>query len=363
MSHPWIAVLSTTVLGLSVPLPAAAAAPAGLALGLPAAVTATELGGEDGVVRLENTTGHDLSRVMLRLRLTGAAAGRVELASADWCDHTRTTAVCKVDRLSPGDAISIRLDLLARKNAPDGAAGGVAVSASAAGVAAATGTFPVAVGSPPFTDVSAVAEQSEVYLHTGDTAALGVVYRNSGPVPARLRVADPAATGFDDVSWTDCPDDDGDACLVELPSGASRRLGFTMRLAGDHPAEPHVAMTVEGAYDRIVTDNLAVYPVCVYDTGRCTRNVPGTHSDVFAAPSARAVTAEPAPEAVGGGFGAVNLTEPDHAPVPVAHEADAEPPYDFFDEVTGILAYSLLGLFIVGASVALGLRKRAADQS
>lgn len=357
----WVTAAFGAALGLAAGLPAAAAAPAGLTLGLPGTVTATELGGGDSVVRLENTTGHDLSRVMLRLRLTGAAASRVELASADWCDHTKSTAVCKVDRLSPGDAIAIRLDLRARKNAAEGAAGTVAVSASAVGVAAATGTFPLAVGSPPFTDVSAVAEQSAVYLHAGDTATLGVTYRNAGAVPARLRVADPTATGFDDVAWTDCPEDDGDACLVELPSGSSRRLGFTMHLAGDHPAEPHVAMTVEGAYDRIVTDNLAVYPVCVYDTGRCTRNLPGTHSDVFAAPSARAVAAE-TDTVAGGGFGAVNLTEPEHAPVPVAQEADAEPPYDFFDEVIGILVYSLLALFIVGASVALALRKRAADQ-
>ncbi|MEV4415022.1 hypothetical protein [Catellatospora sp. NPDC049609] len=365
MSRSWIAVLSAAVLGVSVPLPAAAAGRAGLTLGLPATITATELGGGDSVVRVENTTGHDLSRVMLRLRLTGAAASRVELASADWCDHTRTTATCKVDRLSPGDGIAIRLDLRARKNAAHGAAGGVAVSAAAAGTAAVSGTFPVTVASPPYTDVSATAEQSAVYLHTGDTAALGVVYRNSGPVPARLRVADPAATGFDDVTWTDCPDDDGDACLVELPAGASRRLGLTMRLTGPQPAEPHVAMTVEGAYDRIVTDNLATYPVCVYDTGRCTRNVPGTHSDVFAAPSARAAAVEPVGVAADGSLGedrAVALTAPEHEPVAVAQEAAQEPPYDFFDEVTGILVYSLLALFIIGASIALALRKRAADQ-
>ncbi len=365
MSRTWIAVLSTTLLGLSVPLPAAAAVPAGLTLGLPAAVTATELGSGDGAVRLENTTGHDLSRVTLRLRLTGAGASRIDLASADWCDHTRTTATCKVDRLAPGDAITIRLDLRARKNAALGVAGGVAVSASAVGVPAVSGAFPLAVASPPFTDVSATAEQTEVYLHTGDTAALGVVYLNSGPVPARLRVTDPAAAGFEDVAWTDCPDDDGDACLVELAPGASRRLGFTMRLAGEHPAEPHVAMAVEGAYDRIVTDNLATYGVCVHDTGRCTRKLPGTGSEIFAAPSARAA-AQPVQDAAGGGFGAdqaVNLREPAGTPVTVADETVAQAPYSFLDEVTGILLYSLMGLLIIGASVALALRKRAADQA
>jgi hypothetical protein len=351
-------------LGLAAGLPAAAApAPGGVKRDQPAAAGATELGGGDTAVSLKNTTGHDIGKVVLQVRLTGGLAQRVELASADWCDHTKTTATCKVDRISPGQGFSIRLDLRARKNAPEGAAGTVSVSARGVGVPAAVGTFGVEISPPPYVDVAATAEQPRVDLHTGDTAHLGVLYRNTGPVPARLRIADPVAAGFDDVTWSDCPHDDGDACLVELPAGQSRRLAFTMRLAEASPAEPHVAMTVEGAYDRIVTDNLAVYMVCVYDTGRCTRHLPGTRSDVFAAPAPRAVAADPAVDGMEGENQAVALTEPEHVPVAVQDELAAEEPYSFIDEVTGILAYSLLALFIVGTSIALALRKRAADRA
>lgn len=351
--------------GLAAGLPAVAAPVAdGLKLDLPAAAGATEIGGGDTVVGLQNTTGHDLSKVVLQVRLTGGLAQRVELASADWCDQTKTTATCKVDRISPGQGFAIRLDLRARKNAALGAAGTVSVSARGIGVPAAAGTFGVTIAPPPYTDVTAVVEQPRVDLHTGDTARLGVLYRNTGPVPARLRVADPVAAGFDEVAWVDCPEDDGDACLVELPAGQSRRLGFTMRLTGASPAEPHVAMAVEGAYDRIVTDNLAVYMVCVYDTGRCTRHLPGTRSDVFAAPAPRAVAADPAPAADGpeSEDQAVNLTQPEHVPVAVQEDLAAEEPYSFLDEVTGILVYSLLALLIVGTSIALALRKRAAER-
>ncbi len=350
-------------LGLAAGLPAAAApADGGLKLDLPAAAGATALGGGDTVVSLKNTTGHDLSKVVLQVRLTGGLGQRVELASADWCDHTKTTATCKVDRINPGQGFAIRLDLRAREKAALGEAGTVSVSARGIGVPAAYGTFGVAISSPPYTDVAAVAEQPRVDLHTGDTATLGVLYRNTGPVPARLRVADPVAAGFDDVAWSDCPEDDGDACLVELPAGQSRRLGFTMRLTGAEPAEPHVAMTVEGAYDRIVTDNLAVYMVCVYDTGRCTRHLPGTRSDVFAEPAPRAVPVDPAAAGPDSENQAVTLTQPEHVPVAVQEELAADEPYSFFDEVTGILVYSMLGLLIVGTSIALALRKRAADR-
>ncbi|GAA2352592.1 hypothetical protein Cme02nite_26480 [Catellatospora methionotrophica] len=346
-------------LGLAAGLPAAAApAKDGLKLDLPAAAGATALGSADDVVGLTNTTGHDLSKVVLQVRLTGGLAQRVELAGADWCDHTKTTATCKVDRITPGQGFTIRLDLRARAKAPLGAAGTVSVSARGVGVPAAYGTFGVAVASPPYTDVAAVAEQAQVYLHTGDTATMGVEYRNTGPVPALLRVADPVTAGFDDMTWLDCPEDDGDACLLQLPAGQSKRLGFTMRLTGPAPAEPHVAMTVEGAYDRIVTDNLAVYPVCVYDTGRCTRHLPGTRSDVFAAPAPRAEPA-PGPDAENQ---AVALTQPEHVPVAVERELAAEEPYSLLDEVTGILVYSLLAVLILGTSVALALRKRAADR-
>lgn len=352
-------------LGLAAGLPAAAAPTgAGLKLDLPAAAGATALGGGDNVVGLTNTTDHDLSKVVLQVRLTGGLAQRVELASADWCDHTKTTATCKVDRISPGQGFTIRLDLRAREKAPLGAAGTVTVSARAVGTPAAVGTFGVAVSSPPYTDVAATVEQPRVDLHTGDTATFGVLYRNTAAVAARLRVADPVASGFDDMTWLDCPEDDGDACLVQLAAGESRRLAFTMRLTGATPAEPHVAMTVEGAYDRIVTDNLAVYMVCVYDTGRCTRHLPGTQSDVFAPPAPRAVPADPAPAADGPDAEnqAVALTQPDHVPVAVQEDVADEEPYSFVDEVTGILVYSLLALLIVGTSVALALRKRAADR-
>ncbi|MFC7243668.1 hypothetical protein ACFQO7_14400 [Catellatospora aurea] len=366
MVRAWITVAFGAALGLAAGLPAAAAPAADwLKFDLPATAGATELGGGDTAIGLKNTTGHDIGKVVLQVRLTGGLAQRVELASADWCDHTKTTATCRVDRISPGQGFSIRLDLRARKNAPTGAAGTVSVSARGIGVPAAAGTFGVEIAPPPYVDVAATAEQPRVDLHTGDTAHLGVLYRNTGPVPARLRIADPVAAGFDDVTWSDCPEDDGDACLVELPAGQSRRLAFTMRLAAASPAEPHVAMTVEGAYDRIVTDNLAVYMVCVYDTGRCTRHLPGTRSDVFAAPAPRAVAADPAPVGDGteGENQAVALTEPEHVPVAVQDELAAEEPYSFIDEVTGILAYSLLALFIVGTSVALALRKRAADRA
>lgn len=363
MVRAWVTVAVGAVIGLAAPLPAGAAPSAGLTLDLPAAAAATELGGGDNVVKLDNSTGHDLSRVVLRVRLTGALARRVELASADGCDLTKTTATCKVDRITPGGGISVRLDLRARKGAPLGAAGSAVVTAQAVGTAAVSGTFGVGVASPPYADVSADAAQTELYAHVGDTVTGAVVYRNTGPVPARLRVADPAAKGFDEVAWLDCAEDEGDACVVELPAGQSRRLAFAMRLAGPHPAEPHVAMTVEGAYDRIVTDNLATFTVCVFDTGRCTRHLPGQHTDVFAAPSARAVPA-PADHGPATEDQAVALLEP--APVPVAmhrEEAAEKRAFDFVDEITAILAYSMLALLIIGGSVALALRKRAADRA
>jgi hypothetical protein len=358
-----ITVLFAAALGLAAPLPAGAAPDgAGLTLGLPATTAATELGGGDTVISLDNTTGHDLSRVVLRVRLAGALARRVELASADWCDHTATTATCKVDRITPGHGISIRLGLRAREGAPLGAAGSVSVSAQAAGVPTAAGTFAVTVASPPYADIAATAEQTALYLHTGDTATLGVVYRNSGPASALLRVADPTAAGFDDVDWVDCPEDDGDACVVPLAAGQSRRLGLTMRLTSTQPAEPHVAMTVEGVYDRIITDNLVVYAVCVYDTGRCTRHLPGTHSEVFAPPSPRAARTDPVPAADGPVSENQSVTLMEPGPVPVAAHEEKEPD-DLVGEVTGILAYSLPALLIAGAGVALVLRRRAADRS
>lgn len=59
---------------------------------------------------------------------------------------------------------------------------------------------------------------------------------------------------------------------------------------------------------------------------------------------------------------AVNLTQPEHVPVAVQEDLAAEEPYSFLDEVTGILVYSLLALLIVGTSIALALRKRAAER-
>ncbi|MDI1464283.1 hypothetical protein QEZ54_25255 [Catellatospora sp. KI3] len=340
-------------------LPAAAAADSSLAVTVPDKALANEMGGTELLVKLDNRGEQDLSRVTLKVRLGGALSGRVELAAADWCTKEKTSATCSVDRITPGSGITARISLRARKDAPLGAAGNVTVTAHAATGTAPTATVPIEVTSPPYTDISASAASAPTYLRVGETGAFTVTYRNSGPVPGVLRIGKPGGTGFTDPAWTDCPLEDGDGCLIEaLAPGATRKVTFTEKLSSAHPGEPHVAMTVDGAYDRLVTDNYASFPVCVHETGDCTRHVPGHHPS--ASPSAaHHPSAKPSPvDAPAGDTTAAQRdpllpAEPEQVAVAPAHAS-----YDEAEEVLGIGVYAVIGLLILAASGMLAWHHR-----
>ncbi|GHJ46515.1 hypothetical protein Cs7R123_38570 [Catellatospora sp. TT07R-123] len=332
----------------------AAAADGPIAVTVPDKAVANEMGGTDLLVKLDDRGEQDLSRVTLKVRLGGGLSGRVELVGGDWCTKDKTSVTCSVDRITPGSGITARISLRARKNAPLGAAGNVTVNAHAASGTAPAVTVPVEVVSPPYTDIAAQAASAPTYLRVGETGAFTVTYRNAGPVPGVLRIGKPGGSGFADPAWTDCPLADGDGCLIEaLAPGATRKVTFTEKLTSAHPGEPHVQMTVDGAYDRIITDNYASFPICVHETGECTRG--GHHATPTPSPKP---SAHPSP---------VDAPAVQHAAdsaAPVAHEpeqlalAKAEPPYDEAEEVMGIGTYAVIGFLILFASGMLAWHHR-----
>ncbi|MBV1853383.1 hypothetical protein [Catellatospora tritici] len=346
---------TTFVLAGAGALPAAAA-DSSLAVTVPDKAVANEMGGTELLVKLDNSGEQDLSKVTLKVRLGGALSGRVELVGADWCNKDKTSATCSVDRITPGSGITARISLRARKNAPLGAAGNVTVTAHAATGTAPITTVPIEVTSPPYTDISATAASAPTYLRVGETGAFTVTYRNSGPVPGVLRIGKPGGTGFADPSWTDCPLPDGDGCLIEaLAPGGTRKVTFTEKLTSAHPGEPHVAMTVDGAYDRLVTDNYASFAICVHETGDCTRSVPGHHPSASPSP-AHHPSAKPSPVDA-------PVAQAEAEPLAAAQPdrvvlAKAEPEYDEAEEVLGIGTYAVIGFLILVASMMLAWHHR-----
>ncbi|WP_344133612.1 hypothetical protein [Luedemannella flava] len=141
---------------------------------------------------------------------------------------------------------------------------------------------PVGATETPKANVYAIPDGTYHYLHVGDTFTAMVSVRNKGPADApRVLFTEPGGNGFTFVGWINCEPVGGGQCETALASGATRRVGARLKLTSRTPLEPALGFSVEGVIDPGFVDNHVDFIICVYESGICTRDLPGSASNRF----------------------------------------------------------------------------------
>lgn len=233
---------------------------------------------------------HSTGVANLTFRIDLHLASRVTVQNIPvGCTWSGSAITCKVKSIGDEQPKALDLMILAKSGAALGAAGyvtGTVVSGVPSGNAYPTSVrYDISVYQPPIANVSAISDGKYHYLHVGDEFNALFTLRNRGPAAARILVAKP--DGFSFRRWVNCDRVVEVWCEVQLPSGGSRQVGARFKQTSKTPAEPQYFFSVEdGVADPNQADNIAQYIVCVYESGLCSRDLPGSASNRFSGGSA-----------------------------------------------------------------------------
>jgi uncharacterized repeat protein (TIGR01451 family) len=231
--------------------------------------------------------GTDVRDVTVRIDLAVASRVTVTLSQSG-CSRSGSSITCKFARIPSETAQSIDIYAQAKEGAATGSGGSITAHVLAATPTSAYSTtvqLNLTVERPPTANVSGVSDNTYHYLHVGDTLDALVTVRNRGPAAApQVVLTKPKASGFSFVRWLNCDPSGDQSCVTSLAAGASRRVGARLKLTSSKPEEPGVLFSVEGVIDPVFGDNYVGFIICVYESGRCTRDLPGSASNTFANP-------------------------------------------------------------------------------
>ncbi|HEX6870582.1 MAG TPA: hypothetical protein VF163_05740 [Micromonosporaceae bacterium] len=243
------------------------------------------------------------------------------------CGRSGTVLTCSVSRIPAGQAKALYVYTEAKDGAALGPAGYMLATVLAAtpsdGGYSTTSRLDLEVYTPPMADVRVVHDTTYHYLHVGDNFDALVTIRNRGPETARVLLTKPITAGFTFQKWLGCDRVIDIWCEASaIPAGATRKMGARLKLTGKTPGEPYGGFSVENVVDPYPNDNFTWFIICVYESGLCTRDLPGSASNRFSTNTATRAgapaSAPPAPTSAGPGRTAPPTSAPAYLPAPAA---------------------------------------------